>query len=427
MSVISLFASRRVALGKLASIRRPCQRYQSTSQRLRVLFFGTDDFASTHLKALAEEQRRKGCISSLELVCPPDRRTGRKLETLTPSATKGVAESYGVPVHHTPAQAKSLRDWPVPQATDGLPFDLGVVVSFGYFIPPHVISAFQHGAINVHPSLLPKFRGAAPIQHAILQGEQETGVTVQELDDKEFDAGRILAQTTVNLARDTPSYKPLAAFLANIGQNLLLDTLRHFDERKRDARVQDVSQATKAPKIKKEWADLDFGMMASWQVEQLYRAIGEQYPLRTTFTVSRVKPSGKVNQTVVKLQLFNIFLPTESPLHKVAVPPGTFVYDAPSQSLHIACADGDVVGVPLLKAENKRAISAKDFVNGYDIKDTAHFDTQPDPATVQPGEADIHATKKRAFYEKTIRKQLGLSQNDYNWIYKNISHPDDAW
>jgi methionyl-tRNA formyltransferase len=112
-------------------------------------------------------------------------------------------------------------------------YDLGVVVSFGYFIPPHIISAFRYGAINVHPSLLPKFRGAAPIQHTILRGESETGVTVQELDDKEFDAGRILAQTVVDLTPvDLPTYKDLSVFLANVGSDLLIDTLQHFDQRK---------------------------------------------------------------------------------------------------------------------------------------------------------------------------------------------------
>lgn len=77
------------------------------------------------------------------------------------------------------------------------PYDLGVVVSFGYFIPPPVIQSFKYGAINVHPSLLPRHRGAAPIQHTILTGDDETGVTVQELSEKAFDAGRILTQKTL--------------------------------------------------------------------------------------------------------------------------------------------------------------------------------------------------------------------------------------
>lgn len=74
-----------------------------------------------------------------------------------------------------------------------------MVVSFGYFVPAPIIHGFKHGALNVHPSLLPKYRGAAPIQHTILAGDDETGVTIQELDDKAFDAGRILAQTKMVL------------------------------------------------------------------------------------------------------------------------------------------------------------------------------------------------------------------------------------
>lgn len=150
------------------------------------------------------------------MVCPPDRYTGRKRETITPSKshypisgkphvtllffflhlgeTKGIAETHKLDIFHTPAQAKTLDDWNVPSNKS---YDLGVVVSFGYFIPPHIISSFKYGAVNVHPSLLPKYRGAAPIQHAILYGDSQTGVTIQELDDREFDAGRILAQTKV--------------------------------------------------------------------------------------------------------------------------------------------------------------------------------------------------------------------------------------
>ncbi|KAI8139306.1 formyl transferase, partial [Fennellomyces sp. T-0311] len=107
--------------------------------------------------------------------------------------TKGLAEIYGIPVHHTPANAKTLDGWKLP----GKDYDLGVVVSFGYFVPSEIIHGLKHGAVNVHPSLLPKFRGAAPIQHTILSGDDVTGVTVQELDDKKFDAGRILAQKTL--------------------------------------------------------------------------------------------------------------------------------------------------------------------------------------------------------------------------------------
>ncbi|CAO3617922.1 unnamed protein product [Cunninghamella echinulata] len=358
----------------------------------RILFFGTDDFASTHLKALI---KLKG-------------------------STKGLAELYNIPVHHTPNKAKTLDDWIVPK---GRTYDLGVVVSFGYFIPPHVISSFQYGAINVHPSLLPKFRGAAPIQHTILQGEQETGVTVQELDDKEFDAGRILKQSTVDLSSDVaPSYKELSLFLANVGSQLLVDTLQNFHEYKKSAIIQDITQATKAPKIKKEWATLDFNLMSSWQIEQLYRAIGDQYPLRTTFTFSRIKRSLLVKQRIIQMQLFNIYLPDKSPFYNNTTedhyPAGTFMLDPKTGHLHILCADQQVIGVTHVKAENKNAILAKDFTNGYEIKKTGQFDHYVDPTQVKPGQSGVRENKRRQFYEKTIRKRLGLRREAYDSIYK---------
>ncbi|ORX52775.1 Methionyl-tRNA formyltransferase [Hesseltinella vesiculosa] len=381
---------------------RSFQRSQSTQQPFRILFFGTDNFATTHLQALIEEKNKpESCIASLELVSPPDRRTGRKLESITQSPTKSLAEVYSLPVHHTPAKATSLDDWPMPLAKDKQPFDLGVVVSFGYFIPPHIISAFRYGAINVHPSLLPKFRGAAPIQHTILKGERQTGVTVQELDDKEFDAGRILAQTTVHLANASaapPTYDKLVQDMAGVGKHLLLDTLRHFDDRKKEAKVQDISKATKAPKIKKEWTEIDFSLLASWQIEQLHRAIGAQYPLRTNYSYVRVKKSGKELDKLVKLQLFNIFLPTNSPLYenrRNLDDPGRFVYHARSDSLHVMCADGKVVGIANLKAENKKVISARDFVNGYEIlHHTGNFDVAD--------ENDPEAKKRQRMFDRLI-------------------------
>jgi methionyl-tRNA formyltransferase len=109
-----------------------------------------------------------------------------------------------VDVFHTPNKAENLDDWKVPSDKE---YDLAVVVSFGYFIPPHIISQFKYGAINVHPSLLPKYRGASPIQHAIMYGDEETGVSIQELDDKKFDAGKILASATVvNFERFSPIF-----------------------------------------------------------------------------------------------------------------------------------------------------------------------------------------------------------------------------
>lgn len=107
-------------------------------------------------------------------------------------ATKLFAEKHNIPVHHTPTTGRTLTGWNPPT-----PFDLGVVVSFGYFVTPNILKTLPLGAVNVHPSLLPAYRGASPLQYTIMHRDKVGGITVQELDEKAFDAGRILAQEEI--------------------------------------------------------------------------------------------------------------------------------------------------------------------------------------------------------------------------------------
>ncbi|KAG2226466.1 hypothetical protein INT45_014210, partial [Circinella minor] len=395
------------------------QQQQNDKKKLRVVFFGTDDFAVKHLKALITDKGKpNSCIESIDLVCPPDRKTGRKLNTITPSPTKGIAELYGIPVHHTPENAKTLDGWKLPDNRDG--YDLGVVVSFGYFVPSDIIHGLKKGAINVHPSLLPKYRGAAPIQHTILAGDDKTGVTVQELDDKEFDAGRILAQETLDISGiEAPNYKDLKERLSSVGSRLLMDTLHNIDELKKNAKVQDLSQVTSAPKIKKEWSEVVFEDMEAWQIEQLYRAIGEQYPLRTVFTFTRIKRSKKIKQRHITMQLLNMYLPSDSPLYymREEPEPGTFMYDDETKALHIYCADGVAVAVTHIKAEGSNAISARDFNNGYEIRDqTGQFGyfTEED---IKPGMSGVRVIKRREEYNKTIRRRMKMRKHEFEELY----------
>ncbi|KAG2237495.1 hypothetical protein INT48_005531 [Thamnidium elegans] len=347
----------------------------TNDNKLRVLFFGTDDFASTHLKALLKEKERVGsCITSIDLVCPPDRKTGRKLENLKPSDTKTVAESNRLEIFHTPHSAKDLTSWNLP--TDK-PYDVGVVVSFGYFIPPHIISSFKYGAVNVHPSLLPKYRGAAPIQHAIMYGDSETGVTVQELDDREFDAGRILAQEKVSLMNKLPVYSELKKELSILGSKLLVDTLCNLENCKNNATIQDVSKATKAPKVKKEWSEVDFVNMSAWQADQLSRAIGEQYPLRTYFKTSSKKPKD------ITVQLLHLYLPERSYSLGLGDSPGSFAWDESTKSIHMVFGDGSIVACPLLKPENKAIMTAKDFINGYQVQGKFGVSLETDDSLIE--------------------------------------------
>ncbi|KAI8887907.1 Methionyl-tRNA formyltransferase [Backusella circina FSU 941] len=368
---------------------QPClKRFYASGNKLKVLFFGTDDFASTHLNALLEEQKKSDTnIASIDLVCPPDRRTGRKLAHITPSDTKLLAEAHNIPIFHTPPDAKTLDDWHVPSEEK---YDLGVVVSFGYFIPPHIIASLKHGAVNVHPSLLPKYRGAAPIQHALLYGDRETGVTVQELDDREFDAGRILAQETKPLTK-AMRYSELKTELSQVGSRLLVDTVSHIMERKKNAISQDVSLATKAQKIKKELSELDFYNTRAWQAEQLSRAIGEQYPLRTMYSYER-----KRAKATIGVQLLNVYLPSHTNFPSLDREPGSFVYHQATSSLLISLADETVLCCTHLKIENKGVISASDFTNGYNLQHSkkGRFDVSIDPKVSKMIEKKLSLMKR---------------------------------
>lgn len=156
-----------------------------------------------------------------------------------------------------------------------------------------------------------------------------------------------------------PLYSELKKSLSNIGSNLLVDTLCHLDERKKTAQIQDISKATKAPKVQKKWSELDFVSMSAWQAEQLNRAIGEQYPVRTVYRTTSKKPKNIV------IQFLNLFLPTKTTIFG---PPGTFSWHRPSKSIHIMFGDGSVLGCTHFKVENKGIISASDFINGYQVE-----------------------------------------------------------
>jgi len=165
-------------------------------------------------------------------------------------ATKVFAENHNIPVHYTPSKGRSLSGWNAPT-----PFDLGVVVSFGYFVTPEILRTLPLGALNVHPSVLPLYRGASPIQYTIMNRDEVGGVSVQELDDKTWDAGRILAQAKVvswgsawakgvvyvpclplflkDLKTEPPkSYDDLRDKLSLLGVELLVDTIRNLHSRK---------------------------------------------------------------------------------------------------------------------------------------------------------------------------------------------------
>ena len=212
----------------LVLCRHLANRCKSTQSGLKVLFFGTDDFSLPTLQALHREtlkEEDEGCVRSLSVCCT-------KMKHLV---SKVSAFSSSHPETHFPAYP------PEPEDLSG--FDIGVVASFGHLIPSKIISSFPRGVLNVHGSLLPRWRGAAPIAHAIANGDTRTGVSIMEIAPKKFDIGAVLAQQSIQIEPDE-FHCQLSHKMAQIGADLMIRVLRDLDKYDREKVLQDDSQAT---------------------------------------------------------------------------------------------------------------------------------------------------------------------------------------
>ncbi len=210
------------------------------SPRLRVIFMGTPDFALPSFEALAESEQ------VIAAVTQPDRPKGRG-EVLTAPPIKTAALKRSVPVF----QPERIRKDPAfIQQLAQLNPDVIIVVAFGQILPESVLKIPRFGCINVHGSLLPKYRGAAPIQWAIIRGEQETGITTIQMDPG-MDTGPMLLRRPVPIEPDGTA-ATLAPRLAKVGASVLIETLSLLKEGKLTPIPQDHSEATLAPLLKKE-------------------------------------------------------------------------------------------------------------------------------------------------------------------------------
>ncbi|EDO28920.1 predicted protein [Nematostella vectensis] len=182
----------------------------------RVLFFGTDKFAVHPLQNLLERMQDGSLIENVELVCPPERRRAinKKVQNENFITAREYAIEEGIPIH----EWKGKEGW-APEYSPGGPYDIGVVASFGYLIPNNVIDLCPSGMVNIHPSILPKWRGAAPMTHAILSGASHTGVSIVGVSRDRFDHGKILLQENYKI-RDDIMYDDLSDELAILGSRM---------------------------------------------------------------------------------------------------------------------------------------------------------------------------------------------------------------
>lgn len=208
---------------------------------IKIVYFGTPDFAVSILKELKEA----GIVPTL-IVTAPDKPSGRKL-VLTPPAVKLWADENDIDT----LQPEKLSDKIFIDELKNTDWDLFIVASYGKIIPKEILDLPKRGTLNVHPSLLPKLRGASPIQGAILQDERETGVTIMLLDE-EVDHGPIVAQASVALEEWPPKASMLKELLAHEGGKLLAETIPQWINGTVEAEKQDHDKATFTKIMKKE-------------------------------------------------------------------------------------------------------------------------------------------------------------------------------
>jgi methionyl-tRNA formyltransferase len=320
---------------------------------LKIIFFGTPEFAAVSLRALLN------CPSALVLAvyCQPDRPAGRG-RSVRPGPVKTTALMHGLPVLQPP----DFKNQAELRRLAAFNADLFVVAAYGLILPKALLEIPPLGTINAHASLLPRYRGAAPIQRAVMNGEQRTGVTIMRVEPK-LDSGPILLQRSVAVGPDQNSGE-LHDELAGLGGALLAETLTRMLEcsstEQMTGRAQDESLATYAHKLGKADGILNFNESVL-QVHNRIRGVTPWPGARLCFTrLAKEGLSEKKPDPVPVLVERGVIL------EKSVVPafqPGA-VLPLQDNILPVACADG-FYGLTRLKPAGGKSMDAGSFVNGY--------------------------------------------------------------
>ncbi len=312
------------------------------SAHLRIVFMGTPDFAVPSLQAILESSHEVAAV-----VCQPDKPRGRG-KVLSPPPVKVLAESAGLPV----LQPSSVRTDEFLHTLQGLAPDLLVVVAYGKILPPAVLAVPRLGAINVHGSFLPKYRGAAPIQWAVINGESETGVTIMQLDEG-MDTGDILLveRTPIN-PQETAG--ELFDRLAVLGGTALATAVDRLAAGGLPPTPQNHELATTAPMLNKEMGHIDWSRPAA-ELQPLIRGL-DPWPSAYGFI------SGK---------RYRFFRPAVVPMSTPAVP-GT-ICRADSQGLLVATGKDGLL-LAEIQPEGKKRMDVAIWLRGAALAPASRID-----------------------------------------------------
>lgn len=310
---------------------------------MKIVYMGTPDFAVAPLHAMVEAD-----YEVVGVVTQPDKPKGRG-KTLLPTPVKEEALKHGIPVY----QPVRVREPEFQAVLKEINPDIIVVAAFGQIIPKSILEMPKYGCINIHASLLPKYRGAAPIQQAVIDGEKESGVTIMKMGEG-LDTGDMIAKVAVPIT-DEETGGSLFDKLAQAGANLLVETLPHiFDGTAVYEKQPKESPTPYAAMITKQMGKLDFSRSAC-ELERLVRGMNP-WPSAYTFL------HGKT------LKVWSSFV--EEKKAEFAMP-GTVLF-TDKKGIHVACGEGVLV-LTEVQLEGKKRMKADAFLRGYEIETGTRF------------------------------------------------------
>jgi len=311
--------------------------------KLNIIFAGTPDFAGQHLLALINSE-----YNIVAVYCPPDKPAGRG-KKLTACATKLLALEHNIPVEQ-PINFKAISD---QQTLAQYNADIMIVVAYGLLLPEAILTAPRLGCINVHGSLLPKWRGAAPIQRSLEAGDKKTGVTIMQMD-KGLDTGAMIL-TAECIIEHTDTSASLYEKLALLGPTALLDTLALMAQDNYNANAHNTSQddnvATYAHKLDKAEAELNWQLSAC-ELDRKIRAYIPWPVAQFTFTESNTENK----QHRIRIwQASTLDVNSEKPI-------GTII-SVDKNGIVVVTSDGAIC-LEVLQLPGKKALPVKDILNG---------------------------------------------------------------
>ena len=311
---------------------------------MRIVFCGTPEFAVPSLQLLAQQPE----ISIEAVITQPDRPRGRGRK-INAGAVKEAALELGLQVY----QPETIKSGAAPELLLALSPDAIVIIAYGHIIPARLIGVPRLGWLNLHASLLPKYRGAAPIAWAIANGETGTGLTTM-LIDAGMDTGPVLLQREISIGPDENAPE-LSARMAQEGAPLVLKSLLKIDRGEINPRAQNSADATLAPLIAKEHGRIDWNQTAA----EIYNRMRAFTPWPGAYTTLR----GHIHHVWGR--------PAPDAAAASTELPGTII--SSSSAIYVICGQGTCIEVEGVQAEGRKRVAARDFANGIHLTPGERF------------------------------------------------------